>query len=223
MPDTKKIDSYFTPTSQTVRPAKPKLSRRERIIKLMKLILPAFAALLIGLLIIIPQLKKNLNDIGSEIITPQKGELEKFHMEKGVFYITDYKNMVNNFNADTLDETEPGSKIIKMINPRGSLPTADNETVTITAPVGFYNQNTKFLTLQDGVQLLYSAGVTSDTEEMYFDFNEGKAFGVKPIVTKSDTAEINAQGFEYYKDKNLLVYTGKSHLTIQADTPKGGL
>lgn len=223
MSDIKKIDNFFTPQKKPVVKKQPKQPLRLKIIKFIKLALPALAALLIGLLIIIPQLKKNLNDIKEEIITPYKGELEKLHMENSVFYITDYKNMVNNFKADTLDETEPGSKIIKMINPRGKIPTTQTEDVFVKAPLGFFNQNTKLLTLQQGVNLHYSAGITADTEEMFVDFNEGKAYGVKPIVTQSESAKINAQGFEYYKDKNLLIYTGKSHITIQENAVGGEL
>ena len=179
------------------------------MVRLTKLVLPAFAALLIGLLIILPQIKKNLNDTVSDIIMPHKGELEKFHMEKSVFYITDNKNLVNNFHADTLDETQAGSKIIKLTNPRGLLPTEDNKEIRITAPVGFYNQTTKLLTLSQNVQITYSSGMTTDTEELFFDFDKGKGYGLKPVVTKSETANITSRGFEYYKDKNLLVYTGK--------------
>lgn len=221
--DSKKIDDFFTVEGFSVPQKQNKLSRRAKFMRITKLALPSFAALLIGLLIIIPQLKKNMTDIAASAISPQKGELEKFHMENGVFYITDYKNMVNNFKADLLDETEPGSKIIKMTNPRGRVPTTQTEDVTIIAPIGFYDQNTKLLTLQQGVSLKYSAGVTTDTEELFFDFNQGKAYGVKPIVTQSETAKITAQGFEYYKDKNLLVYTGKSHVTIQENSKEGEL
>lgn len=221
--DSQKIDAYFSPEQQprTVRAAKQR-DRRRRIMALTKIALPCLAALLTGILIIMPQLKKNLNDITADAIMPHKGELEKFHMEKSIFYITDSKNMVNNFNADTLDETEPGSKIIKMINPRGTIPTSQQDDVHIKSPLGYYNQNDKLLQLSDGVNMEYSGGMTTDTEELFVDFNAGKAYGVKPIVTKSETAEINAQGFEYYKDKNLLIYTGKSHALIKADDLEGG-
>ena len=218
--DSKKIDSYFTPEENTHFLKKKAKATRNRT-RFIKLSLPALAALLTGSLIVIPQLKKNLHDIADEIITPQKGELEKFHMENSVFYITDYKNIVNNFNADFLDETEPGSKIIKLTNPTGTIPTEQKEEIHIKAPTGFYDQINKLLKLQDGVKLYYSAGITADTAEIFFDFKINKAYGNQPIVTKSDKAEINAEGFEYYKDKNLLVYTGKSHATIQADDEGG--
>ena len=222
MVDTKKIDIYFDPQSSLSLMGNASHSKMKRT-KLIKLLLPAFAALLTGLLIIIPQLKKNFKDIASESITFQKGELEKFHMENSIFYITDYKNIVNNFNADMLDEVEPGSKIIKLTNPQGTLPTTDNNEIHIKSPVGFYDQNTKILSLKDGVNLDYGTEMTTTTKEMFFDFNQSKGYGVNPIVTKSETAEISAQGFEYYKDKNLLIYTGKNHTVLKADNVDGEL
>ena len=221
--DSQKIDSYFAPSIASSKTKKSTVSRRERIIMLTKLALPSLAALLIGVLILLPQFNKDINDMTSGLITPHKGELEKFHMENSIFYITDNKNMVNNFNADTLDETAPGSKIIKMINPKGTIPTAQKDEVTIQSPIGYYDQNNKLLTLQSGVNLDYSTGLTTTTEEMFFDFNISKAYGVKPINSKSDSIEVNAEGFEYYKDKNLLIYTGKTHITIQSENIDGGI
>ena len=221
--DSKKIDAFFiSPKTTPEKKIRHSLPLRERIMKFVKLALPCFAAALIGFLIIYPQLKKDINDITISTIIPHKGELEKFHMEKGIFHITDSQNMVNNFHADFLDETEAGSKIIKMINPVGTLPTSQNDRVQIKSPIGHYNQNNKLLTLSNGVDIVYSAGITTKTEEMFVDFNTGKAYGIKPITTKSQTAEANAEGFEYYKDQNLLIYTGKSHVTINTDNNEGG-
>lgn len=221
--DSKKIDDFFIPNKATATKVKHSVSLRNRIMKFTKLALPSLAALLIGFLIVYPQLKKDINDIAIGAIVPHKGELEKFHMENGVFHITDYKNIVNNFHADTLDETEAGSKIIKMINPIGTLPTSNNDEVKIKSPIGYFNKNNNLLTLSNGVNINYSAGIITDTEEMFVDFNSGKAYGVKPVTTKSETAEINAQGFEYYKDKNILIYTGKSHVSINSENVDGAL
>ncbi len=63
-----------------------------------------------------------------DVTLPKKGELEKLHMEETVFYITDADNKVNNFNADKIDETEPGSKLLKLTNPQGIVP-GSNQTL----------------------------------------------------------------------------------------------
>ncbi|MFR8206612.1 MAG: hypothetical protein ACLU99_09995 [Alphaproteobacteria bacterium] len=75
--------------------------------------MPSIAAVLIGLLLVFPSLKKDTRDFKLDITRPKQGELEKLHVENTVFYITDKDNKVNNFLAQNIDETAPGSKIIK--------------------------------------------------------------------------------------------------------------
>ena len=91
-------------------------------------------------------------------------------MENTVFYITDADNQVNNFNADKIDETEPGSKLIKLINPQGIIPGDGQDWVNIEAPVGYFNQNTNILQLLEDVELFHSSGMTGNSTEMIYDF-----------------------------------------------------
>lgn len=97
--DHRKLDSYFSGDSLGSGGKKTEVSRHTRIIRLTKLLLPAIAALLIGLLILFPSLKKTNDEFSIDITFPKKGELEKLHMENTVFYITDKNNKVNNFTA----------------------------------------------------------------------------------------------------------------------------
>ena len=115
--DSHKIDAYFNGEKNLRLQTETALSRRAKIMRWVKLVLPCLAALLIGLLIIIPHLQNDDSRFDMDITRPKKGELEKLHMEQTVFYITDAENKVNNFNADKIDETEPGSKLLKLINP----------------------------------------------------------------------------------------------------------
>lgn len=223
MSDISKLDSYFREPQKTAEKTTAQLNRRSRTLRIIKLALPSIAALLVGLLIVIPRLSQDVKSLAFDATLPKKGELEKLHMENSIFYITDYKNKVNNFHADTLDETEPGSKIIKMVNPRGTLPTTLKDEVTIQSPVGFFDQNAKLLTLQDGVILTYSSNnAYTVTQKMFVNFNTGKAYGNDPVSTRSDIGNADAEGFEYYKDNNLLVYTGKTHIVLRSGTASEG-
>ena len=67
--DSKKIDDYFIPQKDNKDFLKSAVFSRHKTNKYLKLFLPALAALLTGLLIIIPQLKKDLRDIADDIIT----------------------------------------------------------------------------------------------------------------------------------------------------------
>ncbi|MFR1031913.1 MAG: hypothetical protein ACLSE6_05130 [Alphaproteobacteria bacterium] len=68
------------------------LTRRAKISRWM-LALPSLAALLIGLLIVLPGLQTDDDRFELDVHAP--GELEKLHMENTVFYITDADNQVS--------------------------------------------------------------------------------------------------------------------------------
>lgn len=219
--DIKKIDEYFNGEQELATPKESPLSHRAKIMRWIKIALPSMAALLIGLLIVMPGLQTESERLAIDVTRPKKGELEKLHMEQTSFYITDANNKVNNFNADNIDETEPGSKLLKLKNPSGILPNADNTWVNIQSPIGYYNQNTSLLRLLDGVELFYSNGATATSEEMFFDFKLSKAHSVKPTTVDGESGHIEAQGFEYYQDKDLLIFTGKTHITMPEERVKG--
>ncbi len=219
--DTQKIDAYFNGEKDLSSPTKESPNSRARIMRWLKIALPSIAALLIGLLIIMPGIQTEGDRLAVDVTRPKKGELEKLHMEKTAFYITDANNKVNNFNADNIDETEPGSKLLKLKNPSGILPNADNTWVNIQSPSGYYNQNTSLLHLLQGVEIFYSSGGTATSQEMYFDFKQSKAYSLLPTTVDGEDGHIESQGFEYYQDKDLLIFTGKTHITIPEEQIKG--
>ena len=137
--DFKKLDVFFAEDSlkKKGRENDRNIVRRTRAVRLVKLLLPAVAAALAGLLIVLPGLQDRGGDLQLNIAKPKDGELEKLHMENTVFYVTDDANRVNNFTADTIDETEPGSKLIKLIRPEGLLPSSDDRWISVKSPVGF--------------------------------------------------------------------------------------
>lgn len=218
--DQSKLDSYFNGENISAGNKKSELSRHTRIIRLIKLLLPSIAALLIGLLIIFPSLKETNDEFSIDITIPKKGELEKLHMENTTFYITDKDNKVNNFTAKNVDETAPGSKLIKLTNPDGVLPLNNGGWINIKSPIGYFNQNTNVLTLQNNVDMFYSDGMTGKTEEMTFDFNADKGWSNKEVTSEGVFGTLQSQGFEFYSKKNLLIFTGKTYITVEEESLK---
>src|SRR5574344_1700828 len=126
MLDSKDIDAYFNADSEQKKTSKTlQTNRHSHYVRTAKLILPSLAALLIGILLIIPSLKKDLRDFRLDITRPKKGELEKLHVENTVFYITDSNNSVNNFVAKNIDETAPVSKLVLLEKPEGIIPSSE--------------------------------------------------------------------------------------------------
>ncbi len=216
--DFKKLDIFFAENLKKENQENDKAAiRRKRILRGVKLLLPAVAAALAGLLIILPGLREREGDFKLEINKPKAGELEKLHMENTVFYITDKQNRVNNFIAETIDETEPGSKLIKLIRPEGLLPSSDNQWLSIKSPVGFYDQNKNLLRLDDNVKMIYSDGMTANTKTVYYDGNQAKAYGNTPVTSEGYLGNLQSEGFEYYKDRNVIIFTGNTKIIIHQD------
>lgn len=218
--DHNKLDSYFNGDNLPKNNTKAEISRHTKIIRLVKLLLPSIAALLIGLLILFPSLKTTNDEFSIDITLPKKGELEKLHIENTSFYITDRNNNVNNFTARNIDETSPGSKLIKLNQPDGVLPMSNGAWNNIKSPIGYYNQNTNVLTLQENVDMFYSDGMTAKTEELTYDFNAQKGWGTKEITSEGIFGSLRSQGFEFYAAKNLLIFTGKTYITIEEESLK---
>lgn len=216
--DFKKLDIFFAENLKKENQEKDKaVIRRNRILRAAKLLLPAVAAALAGLLVILPGLREREGDFQLEINKPKAGELEKLHMENTVFYITDKQNKVNNFIAETIDETEPGSKLIKLIRPEGLLPSSDHRWLSIKSPVGFYDQNKNLLWLDDNVKMVYSDGITANTQTVYYDGNQAKAYGNTPVTSEGYFGNLQSEGFEYYKDRNVIIFTGNTKIIIHQD------
>lgn len=222
MIDIDKIDSLFNEDARKKdETEKDALLRHSVWVRRAKLLLPSIAAVLIGLLILLPSFSNDEKEFYLDITRPRKGELEKLHVEKTVFNITDKDNKVHNFTADNIDETAPGSKLIKLTNPDGVMPTAENDWVNIKAPTGYYNQSTNQLQLTDNVEVFYSEGMNIKTPNATFDFAASKAFGNRPVTAQGYIGDLDSQGFEFYNKTGIIVFTGKTHIKFKEESLKG--
>ncbi len=221
--DKEKIDHYFAEDSFKKNKTKEKTSvnRHSRLVHWAKLILPSTAAVLIGLLLIYPSLKTDTKDFKLDITRPKKGELEKLHVENTVLYVTDKNNRINNFVAQNIDETEPGSKLIKLTSPEGLLPVSDAAWANIKSPTGYFDQNKNTVTLTDNVEIFYSEGMVLQTPEATFDFNKSLGFGRQGVTADGYFGSLQADGFEFSTNDDILVFTGHSNITIKEESLKG--
>ena len=218
--DKEKLESFFN--ADNIRnKSETKINKRSKNIRRAKLLLPSIAAALIGLLIAFPSLQQSNRDFSIDITRPKKGELEKLHMENTIFYITDKDNKVNNFTAQNIDETEPGSKLVQLTNPEGTLPGSKGTWLNIKAPIGFFDQNTNILRLEQNVELFYSDGMDARTEIMSYDFNKKEGFGDKPVQAQGVVGNLMSEGFNFYTENSLLVFTGKTYINIREESLKG--
>ena len=210
MVDYRKIDAFFNGETAFEKKEASTLCRRARLLRLAKLLMPSLAAVLIALLLLFPSLKDNDVVQSLDVTLPKKGELEKLHMEKTEFSITDKNNKISTFFSFFFDETKAGSKLLKIINPAGVLSVGENKFINIDSDIGYYNQAAQIIELKQNVVAVYDEGTTAETEYARYDFKANYGNGNQQVYAYGAWGKLWAEGFKYYQEKELIVLTGKS-------------
>ncbi len=217
MIDSGKLDSFFDNSRSLDLDYSGTPKRGIDWRRLFKIVLPCIAAALLGLMVVMPNIKKSV-DLNENITMPKKGEMEKLHMEQTVFNTIDSKNRVNKIVADNVDETEAGSQIYKIINPKAIIPTDKGHT-DITADVGYFNQNNNVLELEKNVKAVVEGDTVITTLKANYDFKQEKGWGKDPVFAKGSWGDMQAEAFSYDKITQILVLKGNNRIT----TDKGVL
>lgn len=212
--DVKKIDSYFDNSSLLNRQEDSKKNRRAVKVRLVKLLLPCFAAIILGLMILLPYMKTTQTPLNFDITMPKKGELEKLHMENTKFNITDTDNKISNFTADNIDETEPQSRVIKLVNPKGKIPLKNGGFADMHSPSGFFDQANNKITMLEDVFINYNDEVNIKTKNVTYDFNTHKGHGSSPIVADGIYGKLKAQSYEADTKNEIYTLYGNSLIDI---------
>ena len=216
MLETSKIDSFFDGDARLEHKTEetPTVSKWARFVKLG---FPCIAAALLGVMIVVPNIKKSV-DLQDNITMPRKNELEKLHIEETVFSAVDNKNRVNTVIADSVDEIEPGSQKVKFQNPHGTISTDEGE-IAVNADSGYFTQQENILELETNVKAVVHEKTTVMTEYAVYDFNKESGYGNKPVKAVGDWGTMNATEFAYDKKNGILTLIGHNEII----SPKGTL
>lgn len=210
MVDSNKLDSFFDNRHQFDPEERMLPKRKVEWRRLFKITLPCLAAALLGVMVVMPNIKKSV-EITSDVTVPRKGEMEKLHIEQTEFNTIDSKNRVNKIVADHVDELKAGSQTYKIHNPKGKIPT-DNGHVDITSDVGYFNQNTNLLRLTKNVKAVIENDTVVTTEKANYDFNKEKGWGNAAVRAEGEWGTMDAEAFTYDKIAEVLVLKGKNKI-----------
>lgn len=215
MIDVKKIDVFFN-DKKTFSRKDVKKKSSSAVLRFARLVLPSIAALLLALVLVFLHIKKNNVLMEYDLTVPQKTELEKFHAEETTFSVTDKDGKVSIFTADLLDETSSGSKIIKIIHPKGQIPIGTNEKpLDISSDTGLFDQTENKITLQTNIEAIYDKDTTIQTEQAMYDFKNGYGYGNQSVYAFGSWGKLWADGFSYDKTDDILYLEKKSKILNQ--------
>lgn len=207
------------------KPPGPRWSGRNTysaFVQLLKFALPVVAILLIALMIfwqkIVPNPKFLLPDVG-ELSADMARNLT---MTKPRFDGLDDQGRPYTVTAETALQADGSGDVVDLVQPKADM-TMDNGTwMALSAEQGRYDRAGDMLYLDGQVNLFQDRGFELRTPSATIDFKSGVANGDQGIEGQGPSGLLNAEGFEVRNRGGIIIFTGKSHLTVLPETSDSG-
>lgn len=193
-----------------------------RFVRVAKVALPAMAMVVIALVVVWPQLRQGLeNSFSLEFAEISGGLMPTQRLVNARYQGFDSEDQPFSVTADLAEETEPGSRIVRLDNPKADVAFKDGTWAMVQAAQGIYDQATAVLTLEGGVDLFQDTGYELHTPAATIDVKSGTAFGTDPVNGQGPLGSMNAEGFTIDRQAGVVQLTGKARLVIRPDALEG--
>ncbi|MCR6629900.1 MAG: LPS export ABC transporter periplasmic protein LptC [Magnetospirillum sp.] len=189
--------------------------RYTRFVGAMKLVLPALAALLLGLVVAWPRLtaRDDRFQIGFAQLSPSS--VESLSMVNARFFGINRRNQPFSLTADVATEDEPGAGLIVLDQPKADFLTPGGKGVYVEARRGFYRQKEQTLDLEGEVSLFHEDGYEMHTEKAHVDLKTSMAEGDVPVNGHGPQGRIDGQGFRILDNGAQVMVTGRSSMNLK--------
>ena len=178
-----------------------------RIVLLLKVALPSFVALFLGIIVLLPSIDDEINKIKIDIPTIDTTDKISFTMDKGNFYGQGKDNAIFSLNVENFKEDRDKlTMLFQKIN--GKIFLKDASWIEISTDKGNYKkQNNKFF-MNGNIVINDSDNNNLYTDEAIIDLDDLSVAGQKNIRALTSFGNVESQGF-YFKKNDKYLFTGK--------------
>ncbi len=209
--ETPSTRGVWEPRTADIRASVAKYSR---FVSLMKILLPSFALLLVGLVVILPQFQSVPDELAAEIAITPEGAGDSLSLVNARYVGTDESGQPFSVTAETVLEGETDR--ISLAAPQADISLNDGTWLMVGATTGLYHRDTQVLDLEGEVNLFQDQGYELHTEAATVLLKEGQARSSVPVYTQGPFGRLESQGFQL-EDKGKVVYfTGPATLVLNS-------
>ena len=199
---------------KVLRPsARSMLLRYSRFVRLMKIMLPALAAGLLGLLVVWPKIQ-SVDKKFALFADFNAKTVDTLSMLKPHYFGTDEKNMPFTITADVATQVDPKALVVSMENPVADLTQKSGSSVVVNSDFGFFRQRDETLDLMGHVDLYQETGYELHTESARVEMDEGNVIGDEYVHGQGPSGTIEGEGFRLWDHGRTIVTTGKSKAVL---------
>ena len=196
--------------------------RYSRFVGMMKVVLPAAAAALLGLLVAWPSLSPRGERAAVGFSQHDATRIDTLSVRNPRYYGTDEKNLPFTITADVATQTDPKTTMVTLEKPVADLVRADGKGIVIDANLGFYRQADDTLDLLGHVDLFRDDGYELHTESARILVGPGGATGDQPVEGQGPAGKLSGEGFTVKDRGRVIVFTGHSKAVLDVASPKSG-
>jgi len=209
-----RLSDFLSEESGPRRPS-PGSRRYSRFVRSMKYLLPAVAALLVGIVVAWPQFEWDGTRTDPSEWQVQPEEAENLSMTDPRYVGVDEQERPFVLTADGARQVSPDTEQVALTNPKGDITLSDGAWVAVTAREGIFDRDTYKLELFGGVEVFHDEGYTLTSESVHVDLRAGTATGDRPVTGHGPGGSLAGEGFKVLDRGDTIVLSGRSSMLIR--------
>ncbi len=198
------------------RRQKKRMRHHSRLVVSLKVLFPSLAAVMIGLVILWPQMKaqqeENISLISSEVVDLPNDQA----MINPRFFTVDEKGEPFNLTAETAFELPGETRRVQLDLIKADLLMKDDRWFALDAKVGIYSQVDDTMELLKQVNLYTETGEEIETTQALINMKNRDILGSKEVFVRTPSGYAKAEGFSVTQDGTVIRLTGKTRAVFYA-------
>lgn len=184
-----------------------------RFIRMMRLLLPVLALILVAVLFIAPEFETAVKPLAREEILPGSSAAQN-ELLKPRYESVDKDSQPFTVTADKATQSRDNPDIIMLQKPTADLMMKDGRWVAGKSDEGVYEQKAEKLLLKGNVRLYHDTGYELQTPELRINLNTQQAFSDQDVTAQGPEGTLSAIGLEADGASNILVFKGPATLVL---------
>lgn len=194
------------------RRQKRRMRHHSRLVVLLKVVLPSIAALMVGLVILWPQLKAQHEETFS-LIASQSEKLdfpEQQAMVNPRFFTVDEKGEPFNLTAQTAVEIPGDGRRVQLNNINADVLLEGEKWYALDAQTGIYSQADDTMELLDQVNVYTENGYEAETTQALINMKNRDIIGNRKTRVRTPAGYADAEGFSILENGTVLKLNGRT-------------
>lgn len=190
-----------------------RMRHHSRMVVSLKVLLPSLAALLVGLVILWPQLQAR-QDEAISIVSETDAVPQDQMMVNPRFFTVDGKGEPLNMTAENAYELPGETRRIRLNNVKADLVLKDNRFLALDAAAAVYFQSEDAVELSESVNLYSEDGFELNTTQAQIGLKDQNLKGTAETFIRTPAGTAVSDGFEITDGGTIVRLTGKTKVVF---------